>query len=130
MSDLSNYATKADWKNATGVDISKFAEKIDLASLKSNLDKLDIARWKTPPSNSGNLKNKIAKLDADKLGPVPVEVSKLRDVVKNDVVIRDAYNTEIKNIENKKSDITKLATNDSLNAKINEVKCKIRCYIK
>ena len=32
-SDLSNYATKADLKNATGVDTSKFAEKIDLASL-------------------------------------------------------------------------------------------------
>ena len=34
--DLSNYATKADLKNATGVDSSKFAIKVDLASLKSN----------------------------------------------------------------------------------------------
>ena len=32
--DLSNYATKADLKNATGIDISKFAKKINLASLK------------------------------------------------------------------------------------------------
>ena len=30
--DLSNYATKADLKNATGVDTSKFAKKADLAS--------------------------------------------------------------------------------------------------
>ena len=40
--DLSNYATKADLKNATGVDTSKFAKKVDLANLKSNVDKLDI----------------------------------------------------------------------------------------
>ena len=42
--DLSNYATKADLKNATGVDTSKFAKKVDLASLKFNVDKLDIDR--------------------------------------------------------------------------------------
>ena len=40
--DLSNYATKVDLKNATGVNASKFAEKIDLTSLKSNVQKLDI----------------------------------------------------------------------------------------
>ena len=40
--DLSNYATKADLKNAKDVDTSKFAKKVDLASLKSNVDKLDI----------------------------------------------------------------------------------------
>ena len=44
--DLSNYATKADLENATFVDTSKFAKKIDLASLKSNTDKLDIDRLK------------------------------------------------------------------------------------
>ena len=37
--DLSNYATKVDLKNATGVDTSKFAKKVDLASLKSEVDK-------------------------------------------------------------------------------------------
>ena len=40
--DLSNYATKVDLKNATGVDRSKFAKTVDLASLKSEVDKLDI----------------------------------------------------------------------------------------
>ena len=44
--DLSNYATKADLKNATGVDTSKFAKKIDSADLKSNFDKLDIDKLK------------------------------------------------------------------------------------
>ena len=37
--DLSNHATKADLKNATDVGTSQFAKTIDLASLKSNVDK-------------------------------------------------------------------------------------------
>ena len=40
--DLYNYATKADLKNGTGADTSKFAKKVDVANLKSNVDKLDI----------------------------------------------------------------------------------------
>ena len=38
--DLCNYAAKEDLKNASGVDRSKFAKRVDLASLKSNVDKL------------------------------------------------------------------------------------------
>ena len=46
--DLSNYSTKADLKNATGVNTSHFDKKIDLANLKSDnyLDKLDIDKLK------------------------------------------------------------------------------------
>ena len=62
--DLSNYATKTDLKNVTHVDTSNFALKINLASLKTEVDKLDI----------------------NKLAPVPVDLSKLSDIVKNDVV--------------------------------------------
>ena len=40
--ELSNYAMKSNLKNATGVDTSEFAKKVDLTSLKSNVDKLDI----------------------------------------------------------------------------------------
>ena len=56
---LSNCAKKkkADLKKATGVDTSKFPKKVDLASLKSNVDKLDIDKLKTAPSNSSNLKS-------------------------------------------------------------------------
>ena len=61
--DLSNYATKADIKNISHVDTSSFALKSNLASLKTAVDKLDI----------------------NKLVPVPVDLSKLSDVVKNDV---------------------------------------------
>ena len=62
--DLSNYATKTDLKNVTHVDTSSFALKTSLANLKTEVDKLDI----------------------DKLPPVPVDSSKLSDVVKNDVI--------------------------------------------
>ena len=62
--DLSNYATKADIKNISHVDTSSFALKTNLANLKTEVDKLDI----------------------DKLVSVPVDLSKLSDVVKNDVV--------------------------------------------
>ena len=67
--DLSNYATKADIKNISHVDTSSFASKTNLASLETEVDKLDI----------------------DKLVPVPVDLSKLSDVVKNDVVKKTEY---------------------------------------
>ena len=67
--DLSNYATKADLKNVTHVDVTSFALKSILASLKTEGDKLNIA----------------------KLSPVPVDLSKLSDAVKNDVVKKTAY---------------------------------------
>ena len=48
---LSNYATKADLKNATGIDTSKFAKQIDLAHLKFDVGKLDIGKLKNVPTN-------------------------------------------------------------------------------
>ena len=80
---LSNYATKADLKNATGVDTSNFAKKTDFTNLKSDVDKLDIDKLKNVPTNLSNFKSKVDKLDVDKLVPVPVDLSKLSDVVKN-----------------------------------------------
>ena len=80
--DLSNYATKADAKNATGVDTSDFAKETDLANLKSDVDKLDIDKLKTLSTNLSNLKSKVDKLDVDKLVSVPVDLSKLSNVVK------------------------------------------------
>ena len=59
--DLSNYATKADVKNAIGVDISKVAQKFDLANLKSNVDKLDVEKLKNIPSGLNSLKSKVDK---------------------------------------------------------------------
>ena len=62
--DLSNCATKTDLKIVTHIDTSSFALKTNLANLKTQVD------------NLGN----------DKLTPVPVDLSKLSNVVINDVV--------------------------------------------
>ena len=67
--DFSNYVTKTDIKSILHVDTSSFALKLNLASLKTEVDKLGI----------------------DKLVPVPVDLSKLSDVVKNDVVGKTVY---------------------------------------
>ena len=67
--DLSNYATKDDIKNIVHVDTSSFALKTNLANLKTEVDKLDIV----------------------KLATVPVDLSKLSNVVKNDVVKKPVY---------------------------------------
>ena len=76
--DLSNYATKADIKNISHVDTSNFALNTNLASLKADVDKLDI----------------------DKLVPVPVDLSKLSDVVKNDVVKKTEYDKLVAKVNN------------------------------
>ena len=47
--DLSNYATKLDLKNAVGVDTTRLAAKSDLASLKAEIDKIDVGKLKTVP---------------------------------------------------------------------------------
>ena len=70
---LSNYATKADWKNETGVDTLDFSKKTDLAHLKSDIDKLDIKRLKYVPSNLSDLKSKVDKLDIGKSETTPVD---------------------------------------------------------
>ena len=69
---------------------------------------------KNVPSNLSNLKSKVHKLDVDKLVPVPVDLSKISDVVKNDAVKKDVYNAELKNIVDKIPDITNLTTNTTL----------------
>ena len=76
--DLSNYATKTDLKNVTHVDTSNFALQTNLASLKTEVDKLEI----------------------DKLTPVPVDLSKLSDVVKSDVVEKAVYDKLVAKVNN------------------------------
>ena len=48
---LSNYATKADFKNVTHVDVSSFDSKTNLASLKTEVDKLYIPKLSTVPAD-------------------------------------------------------------------------------
>ena len=49
--DLSNYATKTDIKNVSQIDTSSFALKSNLASLKTEVGKLDINKLKGLPAN-------------------------------------------------------------------------------
>ena len=83
-------------------------KKTDLANLKSDVDKLYIDKQF---ENLNNLEIKVDKLDADKLVRVPVDLSKLSDVVKNDAAKKDVYYAKIKNIEDEIPDITNFATN-------------------
>ena len=76
--DLSSYATKTDLKNVTHVDTSSFALKANLANLKTEVDKLDI----------------------DKLVPVPVDLSKLSNVVKDNVVKKAVYDKLVSKVNN------------------------------
>ena len=75
---VSNYATKTDLKNFTHVDTSGFALKTNLANLKTEVDKLDI----------------------DKLAPVPTDLSKLSNAVKNDVVKKTTYDESVAEVSN------------------------------
>ena len=76
--DLSNYATRTDIKNISNVDNSSFAQKTNLANLKTEVDKLDIA----------------------KLAPVPVDLSKLSDVVKYNVLKKTVYDKLVAKVNN------------------------------
>ena len=77
---FANYATKEDLKISTGFDTSKFATKL-FQLLKSDVDKLDIDKFKNTPTKLNNLKSKVDKLNVDKLTPV---LNTSSDVVKND----------------------------------------------
>ena len=57
--DLSNYATKSDLKNATGIDTSKLAAKSNLVSLKAEVDKLDIVKLETTLVDLSKLSNVV-----------------------------------------------------------------------
>ena len=117
--DLSNYATKTDLKNVKHIDTSSFALKTNLVGLKTEVDKLDI----------------------DKLAPVPVDLSKLSDVVKNNVkkavydklaakvnnidtsdfVLKTKYQTDKKELENKIPDVTNLVKKTKLTELENKI---------
>ena len=77
--DLSSCATKTDLKNITHIDTSNFALKTNLSSLKTKVDKLGI----------------------DKLKPIPTDLSKLNNVVKNDVIKKTEYNKLVTKVDNR-----------------------------
>ena len=83
--DLSNYATKNYLKKITHVDVNSFASKTNLASLKTDVDKIDV----------------------DKLKAVPVDLAKLTNAVENGLVKKSVYNTKVTSIETQIAGLTK-----------------------
>ena len=83
--DLTNYATKTDLKNITHVDVSSFASNTNLAALKTEVDKIDV----------------------DKLKTAPTDLAKLTNVIENDVVKKTDYNTKVTSIEAQIAGLTK-----------------------
>ena len=75
---MSNYATKTKIKNVTHVNTSSFALKTNFANLKTEVDKLDI----------------------DKLVPISADLSKLSNVVKNDVVKKTVFDKLVAKVDN------------------------------
>ena len=57
---MSNYATKTDLKNVAHVGVSSFASKTNLASIKTEVDKLYISKLSTVPTDLAKLTNKVA----------------------------------------------------------------------
>ena len=76
--DFSNYATKTDLKNISHIDVSSYALKSSLASLKTEVDKLDI----------------------DKLAPVTEDLAKLSNIVENYVVKKTGYDKLVTKVDN------------------------------
>ena len=72
-------------------------------------------------TNTATLKTEVDKLDINKLVPVPVDLSKLSDVVKNDVVKKTDYNAKITDIKGKIPDISNLATKTVLTTVENKI---------
>ena len=83
--DLTNYATKTDLENITHVHVNSYASKNNLAAFKTEVDKIDV----------------------DKLKTAPTDLAKLSNVVKNDVVKKTDYNAKVTSIENQIAGITK-----------------------
>ena len=96
--DLSNYATKADIKNISHVDTTSFALKTNLASLKAKVDKLDIDKFVSVNLSklSDVVKNNVAKKDVyDKL------VAKVNGIDSSKLVLKTIYDVDKSELENK-----------------------------
>ena len=65
--DLSNYATKTDLNNVSHVSVTSFALKSNLASLKPEVDKLDINKSTPVPNDLAKLSNVVKKTEYNKL---------------------------------------------------------------
>ena len=104
--DLSNYATKTDLKNMTHFDASSFALKSNLASLKTEVDKLDIDKPTLVPNDLAELSN-VVKNDVIKKTVYDKLVAKVNNIDTTGLVLKTTYDTDKSNLEKKISDADK-----------------------
>ena len=118
--DLTNSATKADIKNITHVDTSNFALKTNLSSLKTEVDKLDIDKLVPIPNDLSKLSN-VVKNEVVKKTEYNKLVTKVKNIDTSDFVLKTNYNTKITELENKIPDISNLATKTALTTVQNKI---------
>ena len=105
--DLSNYATEADINNIAHVDNSNFASKTNLANLKTEVDKLDIGKLVPIPNDLSKLSN-VVKNDVVKKTVYDKLVAKVDNIDTSDFVLKTKYNTDKTELENKITDTSVL----------------------
>ena len=121
---LSNYATKKDINDITHVDSSNFALKTNLANLKTDIDKLDVDKLATVPVDLSKLSN-VVKNDVVKKTVYDKLVAKVNNIDTNGLVKTIDYNTKITEIEDKISDSSSFVKKTDYNTKIAEIEGKI-----
>ena len=104
--DLSYYVAKTDLKNVTRVNVSSFASKTNLASLKAEVDKVDIAKLTPVPNDLANLSNAV-KNDVVKKTEYNKLVTKVDNIDTTGFVLKTKYDTDQSDLEKKISDVDK-----------------------
>ena len=118
--DLTNYATKKDINDITHVDTSNFALKINLANLKTEVDKLDIDKLVPVPLDLSKLSN-VVKNDAIKKTVYDKLVAKVNNIDTSDFALKTKYSTDKTELENENPDIRGLATKTALTVVENKI---------
>ena len=121
--DLSIYATKYDIKHITHVNTASFALKTNLANLKTEVDKLDIDKLATVPVDLSKLSN-VVKTDVVKKTVYDKLVAKVDNIDTSGLVNKTDYNTKITEMEDKIPDTTSFVKKTDYNAKITEIEGK------
>ena len=125
--DLANYATKDDVKNITHVDVSSFATKTNLAALKTEVDKIDVDKLKTIPSELAKLSN-VVKIDVVKKTKVTSIETKIACLTKNTSDnLADITKPKAVDTSNFVTRTKFLADTNALDDKIDGVEKKPRC---
>ena len=122
--DLSNYATKKDINDITHVDTSNFAIKTNLSSLKTEVDKLDIDKLATVPVDLSKLSN-VVKNDVVKKTVYDKLVTKVDNIDTSDYVLKANFNTKLTGLKNKIPNTSDLVKKTDYNRKITEIENQI-----